>query len=71
MRRRKNVSRVCRRIVVWQPAPIFRHVSEAPIAFTVEAATDLFLRQDMAGFFIQITDYFNGERAFMPPSDPI
>lgn len=70
-RRRKNVNRVCRRIVGWTPAPTFRNVGPDPIAFSVDAATDLFLRQDMAGFFVQITDYFNGERAFMPPSDPI
>lgn len=70
-RRRKNVGRVCRRIIGWTPAPIFKNVSPDPIPFSLAAATDLFLRQDMAGFFVQVTDYLNGERAFMQPLEPI
>jgi hypothetical protein len=67
-RRLKNVGRVCGRIISWSPNPTFRFVQDAPIAFSVKAATDLFIRPDMAGYFIQITDYLNGEAAFMPPS---
>jgi hypothetical protein len=67
-RRLKNVARVCGRILSWSPNPTFSFVQPEPIAFSVETATKLFLRPDMAGFFIQITDYLNGEAAFMPPS---
>ncbi len=67
-RRRRNVSMVCRRIIGWSPNPVFRFVSPEPIAFSVEAATNLFLRPDMAGFFSQVTDYLNSEAAFTQPS---
>ena len=70
-RRRKNVGYVCRRIIGWSPNPTFSFVSPDPIAFSAATATELFLRPDMAGFFGQITDYLNSERAFMPPSEKI
>lgn len=70
-RRRKNVMRVCQRIIGWSPNPIFKHFSPEPIAFSVSVATELFLRPDMGGFFVQVTDYLTGERAFTPPSEPI
>lgn len=70
-RRRRNVSRVCRRIVSWSPNPKFKLVSETPIAFTPEAALELFIRPEMGSFLVQITDYIASERAFMPPSEPI
>lgn len=70
-RRRKSVNRVCRRMLGWSPNPTFRNVQAAPIEFTVEAATELFLRPDMAGFFLQVVGYLNSEKAFIPPSDQI
>jgi hypothetical protein len=70
-RRRKSVNRLCRRIIGWSPNPTFRNVQADPISFSVAAATDLFLRPDMAGFFIQITKYFNADAAFIAPSDPV
>lgn len=71
LRRRKNVGKVCRRILSWAPSPTFKSVSPDPIEFSHAAATDLFLRPDMGGFFVQVTDYLNGERAFMPPSEKL
>lgn len=68
-RRRKNVGRVCRRILGWSPNPTFKTVQAEPIEFSVSAATDLFLRPDMAGFFLQVTQYLGAERAFILPSD--
>lgn len=68
-RRRKNVSKVCRRIVGWSPNPTFKSVSPDPIVFSLTAATDLFLRPEMGGYFLQVTEYLNAERAFMPPSE--
>lgn len=70
-RRRKSVGRVCRRIIGWSPNPTFKNVQSEPIEFSVSAATDLFLRPDMAAFFIQLVNYINGEKAFIPPSDPV
>jgi hypothetical protein len=70
-RRRKNVTKLCRRIVGWEPSPTFKFVSPDPIAFSVEAAVDLFLRPELGSFFVQVTDYFTGERAFIRPSEPI
>lgn len=67
-RRRRNVARVCRRILKWTPNPVFKNVSPDPIVFSIDAATDLFLRQDMAAWFLQITEYINGEGAFIAPS---
>jgi hypothetical protein len=71
VRRRKNVGRVCRRIIGWSPNPTFKHIQSAPIEFSVGAATDLFLRPEIAGFFVQITNYINSEKAFMQPSDQV
>lgn len=68
-RRRRSVGRVCRRIVAWSPNPTFKSVQGEPIEFSVSAATDLFLRPEMAGFFIQITNYLNSEKAFIRPSE--
>lgn len=68
-RRRKFVTVVCRRILGWSPNPVFRFVQPEPIAFSLKVAVDLFLRPDMSLYFTQITDYINGERAFMPPSE--
>lgn len=70
-RRRKNVTKLCRRIIGWSPDPTFKFVSPDPIAFSVPAAVDLFVRPELGGFFVQVTDYFTGERAFMPPSEQI
>lgn len=70
-RRRKNVRRVCQRIIGWSPAPTFKIVQPGPLEFSIDAATDLFMRRELAGYFIQITEYLNGERAFMPPSEPV
>ena len=42
--------------------------SASSIAFSVKAATDLFMRPELGGYFIQITEYLNGERAFTRPS---
>lgn len=70
-RRRKNVSRVCRRILGWSPDPTFKSVSPDPIKFSVATATELFLRPDMAGYFIQITEYLNSETSFTPPSKKV
>ncbi|MDI4231453.1 hypothetical protein OZ411_01320 [Bradyrhizobium sp. Arg237L] len=70
-RRRRNVRRVCSRIVGWSPNPVFKFVQDAPIAFSVEAATDLFLRPELGSYFVQVTDYLNSEAAFMPPSETI
>lgn len=70
-RRRKSVGRVCRRIIGWSPNPTFKNVQAEPIEFSVSAATDLFLRPDMGAFFIQLVNYINGEKAFIPPSDPV
>lgn len=70
-RRRKSVGRVCRRILGWSPNPTFKNVQADPIEFSVDAATNLFLRPDMAGFFIQVTGYLNAERAFIQPSDTV
>ncbi len=70
-RRRKSVNRVCRRILGWSPNPTFKNVQAGPIEFSVPAATELFLRPDMAGFFIQVTKYFNADAAFISPSDPV
>jgi hypothetical protein len=70
-RRRKHVGRTCRRILGWSPNPTFRNIQPDPIEFSVSTATEMFLRPDMAGFFIQITKYLNSEKAFMPPSDPV
>jgi hypothetical protein len=70
-RRRKNVGRICRRILGWSPNPTFKNVQPEPIEFSVAAATDLFLRPDMAGFFIQITQYLTAEKAFIQPSDSV
>jgi hypothetical protein len=67
-RRRKNVNRVCRRIVGWSPNPVFKNISPNPLAFSLSAATDLFLRPEMAPWFLQITEYLNSEQAFMQPS---
>ena len=67
-RRRKNVATVCARIIGWSPDPTFKFVQEGPIAFSVEAATNLFIRPDMGRWFVQITEYLNGERAFIRPS---
>jgi hypothetical protein len=67
-RRLKNVARVCGRIISWSPDPVFKFIQPTPIAFSVGAATSLFIRPQLAGYFIQITDYLNGEAAFMPPS---
>lgn len=69
-RRRKNVTIVCRRILGWSPNPTFRFVQSDPIVFSLKAAVDLFIRPDMMLYFAQIADYINGERAFMPPSEP-
>jgi hypothetical protein len=71
MRRRKNVNRVCRRILSWSPNPTFKSVQAEPVEFSVESATNLFLRPDMAGFFIQITQFLVSERSFMRPSETI
>lgn len=68
VRRRKNVGRVCRRILGWSPNPTFKTIQATPIEFSVGAATDLFMRPDMAGFFIQVTQYLAAEKAFIPPS---
>lgn len=68
VRRRKNVRRICQRIVSWEPNPTFKSFSEDPIPFSVETATELFLRPDVGGYFLQIVNYVNDERAFMPPS---
>lgn len=70
-RRRRNVTKLCRRIVGWSPDPTFNFVSPDPIAFCVAAAVDLFMRPELGGLFVQVTDYFNGERAFMPPLEQI
>lgn len=70
-RRRKSVGRVCRRILGWTPNPTFKNIQAGPIEFSVAAATEMFLRPDMAGFFIQITNYLNSEKAFIQPSDPV
>ncbi|MDP1867002.1 MAG: hypothetical protein Q8L13_11765 [Bradyrhizobium sp.] len=67
-RKRKNVGRICGRILGWSPNPVFSFVQTEPIAFSVEAATNLFLRPDMARWLLQITEYLNGETAFTPPS---
>jgi hypothetical protein len=67
-RRRKNVARVCRRIVSWSPNPTFKFVAPEPIAFSLQAATDLFVRPDMGSFFVQVTEYLTSERAFTQPS---
>lgn len=66
---RANVTKVCRRIIGWTPAPTFKFVSAEPIAFSIEAAVDLFMRPELGSFFVQITDYLRGERAFIRPSD--
>jgi hypothetical protein len=67
-RRLKNVRRVCQRIVSWSPNPTFKAVSPDPVAFSLDAATSLFIRPDMGAFFVQVTDYINSERAFTQPS---
>ncbi|EJN15688.1 hypothetical protein PMI42_00705 [Bradyrhizobium sp. YR681] len=67
-RRRRNVTKVCRRIVSWSPNPTFRFVQSDPIAFSLDAAVNLFLRPDMGAFFVQVTDYLTSERAFTQPS---
>jgi hypothetical protein len=67
-RRRKNVMRVCRRIVSWSPNPTFKFVAPDPIAFSLDAAADLFVRPDMGAFFVQVTEYLTSERAFTQPS---
>jgi hypothetical protein len=71
VRRRRNVNRVCRRILSWSPNPIFRNVQAAPIEFSPAAATDLFMRPDMAGYLIQLTVFLGGEKDFMPPSGTV
>jgi hypothetical protein len=67
-RRRRSVSYVCRRIVGWTPNPTFKFISPDPVAFTTEVATNLFLRPEMGGYFVQITDYLGSESAFTQPS---
>jgi hypothetical protein len=67
-RRRKNVMRVCRRIVSWSPNPTFKFVASDPIAFSLDTAADLFVRPDMGAFFVQVTEYLTSERAFTQPS---
>lgn len=71
MRRRKNVGRVCRRMLGWSPNPTFKSVQPGPIEFSAAAATELFLRPEMAAFFLQLTTYFTSEKAFIRPSDPV
>jgi hypothetical protein len=70
-RARKNVGQVCGRILSWSPNPVFKFIQPEPIEFSVSAATTLFLRPDMSGWLIQITDYLRAEAAFMPPSEKI
>lgn len=70
-RRRKSVGRVCRRIIGWSPNPTFKNIQPEPIEFSISAATEMFLRPDMAGFFIQVTNYLNSEKAFIQPSEPV
>lgn len=67
-RHRRNVTSVCRRIESWSPNPVFPRVGPRPIAFSLEAAVDLFMRPELGGVFVQITDYLTSERAFMQPS---
>jgi|GEM_PF-3367180 len=68
VRRRRNVGRVCARMIGWSPDPLFRFFQDGPVAFSEKTATELFLRPEMSRFFLQVTDYLNGEAAFMPPS---
>jgi hypothetical protein len=70
-RRRKNVTKLCRRIIGWSPNPTFKFISPDPIAFSVPAAVDMFVRPELGSIFVQITDYFTSERAFMPPLEQI
>lgn len=69
-RRLRNVTRVCQRIISWSPDPTFKAVSPDPLPFTLDNAVKLFLRPDMGGFFVQVTDYLTSERAFTQPSGP-
>lgn len=67
-RRRRNVERVCRRIVSWSPDPLIRSFAPEPIKFSLETAIAFFIRPEHGSFLLQLTDYLAGERAFMPPS---
>ncbi|WP_107309643.1 hypothetical protein [Acinetobacter baumannii] len=67
-RRRRNVAKVCGRIIGWSPNPTFTKISPLPLEFSVAAATDLFLRPELGAWFVQITEYLNSETAFIQPS---
>lgn len=63
-RRRKNIGRVVARILSWSPDPVFKETGPAGIAFSHEAAVDLFMRPDKGWAFNQIAEYINSEKAF-------
>lgn len=82
-RKRRNVENIVARVIGWSmkgPAdevgqrpvigagPIFKQVSEQPIAFTENAAIDLLQRPDMGWLLNDIVEYLASEQAFMQSS---
>jgi hypothetical protein len=63
--RRDTVAGIVARIVSWAPDPDF---GTGPIAFTPDAAIELFMDRSKGAFFAQIVDFLTGEKAFLKAS---
>lgn len=65
---RKNVTLIVQRIIGWSPDPLFKQISETPIAFSQAAALDMLLRPDMGWVLSQIADFLRSDAAFTQAS---
>lgn len=65
---RRNVDLIVQRIVGWSPDPLFKSISDEPIAFSHAAAVDLLLRHDMGWALGQIADFLSSDTAFTQAS---
>lgn len=65
--RRDTVASVVARIVGWSPNPDFED-GKGEIAFSDDAAIDLFMDRDKGSYFAQIVEYLSAEKAFLKAS---
>lgn len=65
---RRNVTLIAQRIIGWSPDPLFKQISDQPIAFSEAAAIDLLLRFDMGWVLGQISDFLRDDASFTQAS---
>lgn len=65
--RRETVSDACYRIVGWTGDPDFED-GKGPIAYSEEAAVELFMDQRKGSYFLQLIKFLYDDGTFMPAS---